>query len=158
MQKLGDAFPDSDKRERVKRSFNTGRVFYLNWVLTKGNRDKYSLLVCPDPPPLFLLFNTEMARFIAESPKLRDCQVPISPDIDPTAVKDACFLDCTDVKTKTLHEIIEQINSDPEDRVLGNLCKETLKNAYFALSKDKRIVLGQKVRMLDALRPLITLP
>lgn len=158
MQKLGDAFPESDKHERVKRSFETGRVLYLNWQLTKGARDKYSLLVCPDPPPLFLLCNTEMARFIANSPKLRDCQVPLSPDIDPTAIRDNCFLDCTDVKTKALDEVIEQINNDPHDRILGHLCQETLKKAYLALSKDKRIVLRQKVRMLDALRPLITLP
>jgi hypothetical protein len=53
---------------------------------------------------------------------------------------------------------LKQVNRDPEDRILGNLCQETLKQAYLALSKDKRIVLGQKVRILEALRPLIVLP
>jgi hypothetical protein len=158
MQTLGDAFPNNAQRERVQRSFTTGRVFYLTWDLTNGKRDKYSLLVCPNPPPLFLLLNTGMARFIQDTPRLRECQIPIDPETDPTAVRNACFLDCTEVKTKSFDDVVKQVNRDPEDRILGNLCQETLKQAYLALSKDKRIVLGQKVRILEALRPLIVLP
>ena len=157
MQRLGEAFSDDDKRDLVRRNFETGHVFYLEFVFSSGPRDKYALLVCPDPPPLFLLFNSEMAKFIEVTPRLKACQVPIKQETDPTAVKKDCYLDCTEVKQVSFEEVLRQVKDDPS-RVRGTLCEETLKTVYMALQRDKRIVLGPKVRMIEALRPVAGLP
>jgi hypothetical protein len=93
-----------------------------------------------------------MARFIEDNPSLKACQVEIKQAIEPTAVAKDCFLDCTDVKSVKAKDVEKQVKDDPS-RVRGLLSQGTLKEVYLALSKDKRIPLGQKVRMLEALRP-----
>lgn len=151
MQAIADALSDDEKLAIIREKFTTGQVFYLRTVFPSRIRDKYLLLISPDEPPLFLVFNSGKAIFIEQNPRLDACQVPIKKEIDPEAIEHDCFLDCTETKSLTFENVSNQCSKDMT-RIRGTLSEKTLKEVFAALQRDKRIVLNTKLRLLGSLK------
>lgn len=75
---LGDLFPEEEKIKAVLSQMTPGRVFYLFCDFTTPPKDKYLLLACVEPKPLFFVINSGIHDYIKKRPELLHCQVCIT--------------------------------------------------------------------------------
>lgn len=75
---LGDHFPPDVQLKNIKERLEPGRVLYLFCEFTTPNpKNKYLLLVCVDPLPLFFVINSEVSDFIKERDHMLRCQIKL---------------------------------------------------------------------------------
>lgn len=72
---LGDHFPEEDKIKKFHSQLKPGMVFYLSCDFTTPPKDKFLLLVCVEPKPLFFVINSKIHEYIKLRPALMSSQV-----------------------------------------------------------------------------------
>ena len=151
MKILADDLSDDEKRAYIRENFKPGCVFYLLSRLPGRTKDKYYLLASASVPPLFLIINTDISRFIESRPHLRRCQVPLKVTEHPQIIEHDCYLDCTSTFSFSFEEVTKQAMTRME-RVKRRLSQATLDAIITALERDNRIPLERKLRMLEHLK------
>ncbi len=109
---LGDSFPLEQRLETFQRSLRAGTVFYLFCDFTTPPKEKYLLLACIRPAPLFLIINSEVPEFYLSRSHLRDRQVQVLAAEHGFLSHDS-FVDCTKTFAQfSLERLQDQVLSD----------------------------------------------
>ena len=137
MPTLGDHFSEEQKREHIKNNFIPGNVYYLYCTFTTPNKNKYLLLVCINPHPIFFTINSEINEFKLKSPDLKQCQVGIDAGQHNFLDYDS-FIDCTRSIQIDFSEVENQLLPDMT-RFKGKIVLEIHKQVIAAVKKSKTI-------------------
>jgi hypothetical protein len=149
MPTLGDHFSEEKKRENIKSNFICGNIYYLYCSFTTPNKDKYLLLVCTNPKPIFFVINSSINQFILKKKNLYECQVCID-------VRHHQFLDydsyanCTEPILIEYSEIENQLLSDMS-KFKGKIIPEVQRKVICAVHKSRTINRRDKELIMTSL-------
>jgi hypothetical protein len=151
---LGDHFPSDVKLRTIKEKLQPGRVVYLFCEFTAPRpKDKYLLLACVDPLPLFFVINSEVSDFIKERAHLHRCQVRLD-------VASHDFLDhdssiaCHEAKSEfSIEDINRQLLSNM-DRIKGVISNDVRDQVLAAVKACTVLPNREKMWILKALTPV----
>lgn len=149
MPTLGDFFSDEKKREHLERNLQPGQVLYLFCDFTSPPKEKYLILVCAEPKPLFFLINSEIHPYIKVRPELNQCQVSIKKN-DHIFLDHDSYIDCIDVKELVLEEIESQLLIDMS-RIKGIITQQVVDDIIKAVEAAKTIIPRHQKWILDSL-------
>lgn len=74
---LWDRLPPEERRRYIDTRLTPGRVLLLHCDFTTPPKDKFLLLTCLDPEPLFFIINSAINEYIHSREWLLRCQVEI---------------------------------------------------------------------------------
>lgn len=151
---LVDHFPPDVKLKTIKEKLQPGRVVYLFCEFTVPKpKDKYLMLACADPLPLFFVINSEVGAFIKERDYLYRCQVKL--DVANHGFLDHdSFIACHEVRSDfSMDDIIEQFWSDM-DRIKGVISKDARDQVLAAAKACTVLPKREKEWILKALTPV----
>ena len=147
--RLGDSFPETDRRRHVERRLVAGTVIYLWCEFTKPAKEKYIVIACVEPL-LLLIVNSSMRAFIQNTPSLRKCQVRMDA-CDYGFLQHDSFLDRSEVIAGIkLEDIIGQLG-DQTGRIKGVLERSTIQHIMDAVRTAKTISSAHKTAIEEAL-------
>lgn len=150
---LGDSFPPAERRESFKRQFSPGRIVRLHCSFTVPPKDKFLLLVCINPKPLFFVINSGINSFIQIKKQLLDAQIQIKGS-DYNCLSHDSYLDCSKViGCIDIEEIEEQIVQNPS-RLKETINDETVSKILTVVTASRLIELKYKKSILESLKEL----
>lgn len=149
---LADFFSPEQRLEFFNRSFYAGQVFYLYCSFTTPPKDKYLLLACVNPRPLFLVINSEINDFVMKRPHLRERQVLIKAEDYSFLIHDS-YVDCTEAKDSLLKEDVERQVLIDTKRIKGAISPDTVAEVVNSINTSRTIALRHKIWMLAELQP-----
>jgi len=148
---IAASFPETERREAVSRKFLPGTVVYVFCPFTNPPKEKYVILAATDEPPLLIVVNTTVHRFIRERPYMDRCQVLLGAS-DYTFLDHDSNANCAEViDTMPLEEIITQLVADPS-RIKGTLTPKSTSEVGVALGLSATVVPAQVHRIQSALK------
>lgn len=150
---LADFFSPEQRLEFFSRNFHAGQVFYLFCGFTTPPKDKYLLLACVNPLPLFLVINSEINDFKLKRTHLRERQVLIKTE-DYTFLNHDSYIDCTEAKDSLSQEEVERQVLTDSTRIKGNANLDTIKNVVDSINAARTVALRHKIWMLAELNSL----
>jgi hypothetical protein len=151
---LGDHFPSDVKLKTIKEKLQPGRVVYLFCEFTVPKpKDKYLLLCCVDPLPLFFVINSKVSDFIKERDHLLRCQARL--DVASHGFLDHdSFIACHEAKSEfSVDDINKQLLSDM-DRIKGMISNDVRDQVLAAVKTCTVLPNREKVWILKALTPV----
>jgi hypothetical protein len=126
-----------------------GNVLHLFCRFTQPYpKEKFMVLVCREPKPLFLLINSKINKFIQSKPDLMAIQVLIDSTTHTFLDYDS-YVDCTEPCSFDVQEIKEQIAADAS-RVKGNVSAEVMSEIIVAVKKSPMLPSRQLEWILGA--------
>lgn len=138
MPDLAASFPEEERAVFVKRSFRAGVVLYLECSFTNPPKDKFVILAADDDPPLLILINSRIHRFISKHPKLLQCQVILSPS-DYNFLRQDSYADCSQVYySMSQQEIISQLVTDAS-RIKSRLTHASTQRIIAAIQRAQTL-------------------
>lgn len=147
--RLGDSFPETDRRRYVEEQLAPGTVLYLWCEFTKPAKEKYVALACVEPLLLFVV-NSSISSFIENRPDRRKCQVSVNA-CDYEFLQYDSFLDCSQVIAGVkLDEIIGELVDQPS-RIKGVLERSTIQHIIDVVPNAKTISNAHKTAIQEAL-------
>jgi hypothetical protein len=151
---LGDHFPSDVKLKTIKEKLQPGRVVYLFCEFTVPKpKDKYLLLGCIDPLPLFFVINSEVSDFIKERAHLLRCQARLDVASHDFLDHDS-FIACHEAKSEfSVDDINKQLLSDM-DRIKGMISNDVRDQVLAAVKACTVLPNREKVWILKALTPV----
>jgi len=149
MPTLGDHFSEEQKQENIKSNFICGNIYYLYCSFTTPNKDKYLLLVCTNPEPIFFVINSEINKFKLSRPYLSQCQVCIE-DKQHGFLDHNSFVDCTKSIKIDYSEFESQLLSDMS-RFKGKIIPEVQREVISAVQKSRTINRRDKALIITSL-------
>ncbi len=158
MGRLGNHFPDDQKREYARASLVAGQVFYLWCDFTTTPKDKYVVLVCPDTEsPLFFVVNSSVHPFVARKPDVAECQVELRA-CDYDFLHHDSFLNCAEViDCFSEAELVGQLQAGL-DRIKGRLNDATAKCVIKVVQNARTISPRHKKAIRSALSSAMKRP
>lgn len=147
---LGDSFPLEQRLATLQRHLRAGSVFYLFCDFTTPPKEKFLLLACISPAPLFLIINSEISEFYQCRPHLRDRQVQISAAEHDFLTHDS-FVDCTQVFTQFSEERIQDQSLSDIGRIKGAISLTACAAVIKAVQASRTIELKYKQWILAEL-------
>lgn len=106
---LGSSFDFKQKLESFQRQFLPGRILYLFCDFTTPPKEKFLVVGCVTPKPLFLIVNCRISNFIYKRPHLLHGQVRIDGE-SYGCFQHECFVECTTaIDSFTVQQVIEQV-------------------------------------------------
>ena len=151
MGRLGDFFPEHEKRNYIDRQLKPGQVLYLFCGFTNPQKEKYLVLACPGTRPLLFVINSGIHPFIARQPDLLKCQVWLSTS-DYNFLEHDSFVNCAEVIDEfDESEIREQILADV-GRIRGELNITTKRAIVQAVQGSKTVSARHKRLIIDSLK------
>jgi hypothetical protein len=151
MGKLGDSFPEEEKRAYLDRQLRPGQVLYLFCDFTTPPKEKYLVLVSRGQNPLLFFINSRIHPFILQRPELCDCQVKVSVAGNPFLHHDS-FIDCSKVVDQFDQSDIRKQILDDIERVRGELDAQTKQQILTAAQKSRTISQLHKQWISDFLK------
>lgn len=151
---LGDHFPPDVKRKNIKEQLQPGRVVYLYCEFTVPKpKDKYLLLGCVDPLPLFLVINSKISDFIQERSDLLRCQAKLDSANHGFLDHDS-FVDCREaISVFSIDDIIEQLLNDM-NRIKGMISDDARDDVLSAVKMCTVLPKREKDWLIKGLTPL----
>lgn len=108
---IWDSLHPEDRRKHIHASLTPGRALQLRCDFTTPPKDKYLVLACVEPEPLFLVINSKINELIQRRAWLLQCQVRINQE-DHHFLQHHSYIDCTNAYNIALGTIYDQIESD----------------------------------------------
>jgi len=150
MPKIGDFFPEGERRESAARQLTAGRVLYLMCDFTHPPKNKFVVVAAPDDPPLLLVLNSKIHPYIIARPDLRDCQATLTAKEHDFLSRDS-FLDCSRTYESMSREtILWQLVGDVS-RVKGELSATARIEVVEMIRRAKTISAVHRSRILAVL-------
>ncbi len=149
MPTIGDHFSEEQKRTYIKNNFSLGNIYYLFCRFTNPNKNKYLLLVCADPEPIFFVINSAVNQFISKMPELYQCQVCIDVGHHQFLDYDS-YANCTEPIRIDYSEIENQLLSDMS-RFKGKIIPEVQEKVLSAVHKSRTINRRDKELIMTSL-------
>lgn len=151
---LGDHFPPDAKRKTIKEKLQPGQVVYLYCEFTVPKpKDKYLLLGCVDPLPLFLVINSKVSDFIKERGYLLRCEAKLDAASHGFLDHDS-FVDCREaISDFSMDDIIEQLLNDMK-RVKGMISDDARDDVLSAVKMCTVLPKRKKDWLISGLTPL----
>ena len=139
MPRLGNSFPQSQRREWAQNQLTPGRVLYLFCEFTILPKEKYIALVCRKPRPLLFAVNSLLTSFVEKRPDFRKCQVSLSAR-DYDFLRHDSFLNCSEViDSLQVDEIVDQLVADAT-RIKGSLNEIAIQGITQVVGDAKTII------------------
>ena len=151
---LADHFPLDVKLKTIKENLQPGRVVYLfcEFIIPKP-KDKYLLVCCIDPLPLFFVINSEVSDFIKERDHLLRCQAKLDVATHDFLDHDS-YIACHEAKSEfTGGDISKQLLSDM-GRIKGMISNDVRDQVLAAVKACTVLPSREKVWILKALTPV----
>lgn len=151
MGKLGDLFPEDEKRKFIDRHLRPGQVLYLHCRFTNPQKDKYLVLVHLGTRPLFFVINSEIHDYIASRPDLLRCQVQLSA-ADNDFLRHDSVLNCGEVIDRfSEDQVRDQVLADMS-RISGELSESTKKEIIRVVRGARTISPRHKGLIVESLK------
>lgn len=151
---LGDHFPRNVKLQSIKEKLQPGRVVYLFCEFTVPEpKDKYLLLGCVDPLPLFLVINSEVSDFIKERSHLLRRQAKLDVASHNFLNHDS-FIACHEAKSVfSMEDINTQLLNDM-NRIKGMISDDVRDQVLAAVKVCTVLPRREKEWIVKALTPV----
>lgn len=150
---LGDHFPPDAKLKAIKEKLQPGRIIYLFCDFTVPEpKDKFLLLSCVDPRPLFFVINSEVHEYIRDRQHLLRCQAEI--DVKShTFLRHDSYIDCREARPDfSVDDIHAQLLGDM-NRIEGMITREVQDEVVAAVKACVVLPRYEKDWILKALIP-----
>ncbi len=144
-----DRLPPEEQRKYISARLTPGRVLLLYCDFTIPPKDKFLVLACIEPEPLFLVINSQLSEFIRKREWLLQCQVSIKHEDHPF-LKHHSYIDCTSAHKVTSRDIYEQLEKDIK-KVKDEISKDTRDQIRAAVKFSKTLPARHKLDILAAL-------
>lgn len=144
-----DRLPPEERRKHVHARLTPGRVLLLHCDFTTPPKDKFLVLACIEPEPLFLVINSQLNEFIRKREWLFQCQVRIEHEDHPF-LRHHSYIDCTNAHKIALRDIYEQLEMDIET-IKDEISKDVLGQILAAVKFSKTLPAKYKSDILAAL-------
>ncbi len=152
---LGDYFPEEEKIKIFHSQLKPGRVFYLSCDFTTPPKDKYLLLVCIEPRPLFFVINSRIHDYIKKRPEMLSRQVCLAAGEYDFLEHDS-YVNCADAIDFFHIKDIEQQVLKSLDRTKGSISQEARKQVISVVKGSQTINKLYKGWILKGLEELFT--
>ncbi|HKV37599.1 MAG TPA: hypothetical protein VJX67_00190 [Blastocatellia bacterium] len=150
---LADYFSDGEKLESFQRQFVAGLVLYLHCdFIKKAYQDKFLLLACVNPAPLYLVINSEPAAFIRANKALLDCQVCITKN-DHSFLDHDSYVDCLKAYSIEQSEVERQVLSEMGKRLKGRLSSKAVQAVLDAVADSPTLIRRDQLWIANDLKP-----
>lgn len=110
--KLGDCFPEKERRAYVRRTLTIGSIILLDCSFTNPPKSKFCILLCLEPEAVLALVNSKISKFQEDRPALRDCQVLLHCNHHSFLQHDS-YIDCAKAHKISISDIEDQLLKDP---------------------------------------------
>jgi hypothetical protein len=152
MGSLADQFSDEAKLASFQRQFVAGAVLYLRCdFIKKSYQDKFVLVACVNPSPLYLIINTEPAAFIRASAELLACPVRIKSSEHAFLDHDS-YVNCLTAHSIEQSEVERQVLSDM-GRIKGRLCDDSIREVLDAVADSPTLIRRDQLWISNDLKP-----
>ena len=148
--RLGDIFPEEEKIKTFLAQLKPGCIFYLSCDFTTPPKDKYLVLACVEPRPLFFIINSEIHEYIKKRPYLLRCQIKIDAKRHGFLNHDS-YISCADAIDAFHVKDIEQQVLKSMDRIKGMVSADTRKHILSAVRSAETISKAHKEWIIRAL-------
>ncbi len=149
MAKIGDAFPDEERRNSVLRRLRPGTVVYLEIAFAEGLRSKFLVVAHVDQQCCTLIVNTDVHPFIEKHPELAVCQVRLDAARHPFLRRDS-YIACHDVLRLPTPAVVRDLMADM-DRIKGELHDEVRAEVVAAIKRAPTLSLAEQTLFAQAL-------
>ncbi len=148
--RLGAHFSSDMQAESLERQYRAGTIFRLFCNFTAPPKDKYLLLLCTDPDPIFFFINSKIGNFYANKGDLRDLHVQIL-RAEYSFLSHDSFIDCNQpIEVFAREEILAQVRAHP-DRIVGTLSENGKVRVSQAIQDSRILERRLKNRLVFAL-------
>ena len=135
----------------MDRQLIPGSIIYIYCPFTNPPKEKYIVVADLSDPPLLIVVNSSVHRFIAERPRLLASQV-LLPQADYPFFRHDSHLDCsTIIDTMNFDEITAQLIADTS-RIVGQLTSNSVAQARSSIQQAPTVSQVHAGRILAALK------
>jgi len=127
-----------------------GMVLFL-WFRTMKPfpKDKFAVLCCLEPSPIFLLINSDQNTFIVNTPELVKHHLPVDAASHPFLSYDS-WLDCSAPFGYDTEELLNALRKEPA-RVRGKLSQKLIQDAVALISTSDLWTSKKMARVVEGL-------
>lgn len=144
-----DHLPPEEQYKYIRTRLTPGRILLVHCDFTTPPKDKFLVLVCVEPEPLFLIINSQLSEFVRKREWLLQCQVSIKHE-DYSFLNHHSYIDCTSAHKVTLRDIYEQLGKEIK-RIKGEIRKDTRDQICAAVKFSRTLPARHKLDILAAL-------
>jgi len=147
---IGDFFPAEDKKRLFREQWQPGNIFHLFCDFTKPPKNKYLLLICVDPEPLFFIINSEINEYVRKNKHLLNCQVSLPQAEHDFLIRDS-YIDCQGIIKNFNFEMVEKQIMQEMHKIKGSLSLGTKAQVIETVQFAKTLSAEEKSLILQAM-------
>jgi hypothetical protein len=148
--KLGDAFPEHDRRKSVARQLVPGSVLYLEVTLPGARKNKYLVVASVESECSAFVVNSRVHPFVEARPELAVCQVRLDAARHPFLQRDS-WVGCHEVLTLRTDAVVAHIVADTS-RIKGQVHHEVIDEIVAAVKRAPTLSPAEQTRLAQALQ------